>query len=155
PGVVPVYSLGRDVGGQPYYAMRFVRGDSFKDAIAAFHAADADPARGPAERATVLRRLLRGFIDACETVAYAHSGGVIHRDLKPANILLGPYGETLVVDWGLAKVVGREGEGPAAEATLRPASAGGSGSSETAAGTVIGTPAYMSPEQAEGRLEAI
>jgi serine/threonine protein kinase len=100
-----------------------------------------------------LRRLLRRFLDVCNTMAYAHSRGVIHRDLKPANILLGPYGETLVVDWGLAKVVGRSDAEVSPEATLRPAS--GSGSAETQTGAAVGTPAYMSPEQAEGRHDAV
>jgi serine/threonine-protein kinase len=155
PGVVPVYGLGANEQGRPYYAMRFVRGESLKDAIERFHRADAQPGRDPAERILSLRQLLRRFVDVCNAIAYAHSRGVIHRDLKPANILLGPYGETLVVDWGLAKVVGRDDPTPQpmAEMTLRPASHSDTG--ETMAGTAIGTPSYMSPEQAEGRPERI
>ena len=155
PGVVPVYGLGKCEQGRPFYAMRFVRGQSLKEAVESFHSADRGPGRNPAERTLALRQLLGRFIDVCHAIAYAHSRGVLHRDLKPANILLGPYGETLVVDWGLAKVVGRDDPAPqpAAEMTLRPASQ--SGSSETMAGSAIGTPMYMSPEQAEGRLSQI
>jgi serine/threonine-protein kinase len=155
PGVVPVYGLGANEQGRPFYAMRFVRGESLKEAIERFHRDDARPGRDPAERTLALRQLLRRFIDVCNAIAYAHSRGVIHRDLKPANILLGPYGETLVVDWGLAKVVGRDDPTPVpvAELTLRPATH--SGISETIAGSAIGTPSYMSPEQAEGRPDRI
>jgi eukaryotic-like serine/threonine-protein kinase len=155
PGIVPVYGLGTNEQGRPFYAMRFVRGQSLKEAIESFHEADSNPARDPAERALSLRQLLRRFVDVCNAIAYAHSRGVIHRDLKPANILLGPYGETLVVDWGLAKVVGRDDPTPepVAEMTLRPEVQ--PGCSETVAGTAIGTPMYMSPEQAEGRLAQI
>src|SRR5262249_25704158 len=105
PGVVPVSGLGCDAGGRPFYAMRLVKGESLKEAIERFHAIGGagDPRRWNLE----LRRLLSRFVAVCNVVAYAHSRGVIHRDLKPANILLGPYGETLVVDWGVAKVVGR------------------------------------------------
>src|SRR4051812_45949711 len=154
PGVVPVYGLGSDSRGRPFYAMRLVKGESLKEAIEHFHATGGagDPRRWNLE----LRRLLSRFVAVCNVVAYAHSRGVLHRDLKPANILLGPYGETLVVDWGLAKVVGR-GEAAArsgaVEATLQPGS--GSGSSETLPGTAMGTPAYMSPEQAAGRLDQV
>ncbi|MGO9923674.1 MAG: protein kinase domain-containing protein [Isosphaeraceae bacterium] len=165
PGVVPVYGLGMTADGRPYYAMRLVRGETLKEAIDRFlgepgraSAGSQSPGgrgRDSGEQALELRHLLARFLGVCNTVAYAHSRGVIHRDLKPANIMLGPYGETLVVDWGLAKVVGRDEPRKAlsAEATLMPAS--GSGSSETVQGTVVGTPAYMSPEQAAGMLEAI
>jgi tetratricopeptide (TPR) repeat protein len=135
--------------------MRLIRGDSLKQAIERFHATDAKPRRDRLERTLAMRGLLNRFVAVCEAVAYAHSRGVVHRDLKPSNVMLGPYGETLVVDWGLAKVVGRDDPITSPEATLRPASALATGSSETQAGTVVGTPAYMSPEQAEGRLEAI
>jgi serine/threonine-protein kinase len=150
PGVVPVYGLGCGPQGQPYYAMRLIKGESLKEAIRRLHAG-VDVSRS----SLALRGLLNRFVAVCYAVAYAHSRGVIHRDLKPSNIMLGPYGETLVVDWGLAKVVGREDaeKASAVEMTLRP----GSGSSfhETVAGTALGTPAYMSPEQAEGRLNEI
>jgi serine/threonine-protein kinase len=154
PGVVPVYGLGHFDDGRPFYAMRFIRGDSLKDAIVRFHGLEADPG-GPGEQSLALRRLLGQFIDVCNAVAYAHSRGVLHRDLKPGNVMLGPYGETLVVDWGLAKTMDRP-EGPAPgrdEPTLRPAS--GSGYEPTRMGSTLGTPAFMSPEQAEGRLDQL
>jgi serine/threonine-protein kinase len=153
PGVVPVYGLGRDASGRPYYAMRFIRGDSLKQAIAQFHAMDG-PGRDLGERALALRQLLGRFVSVCNTVAYAHSRGVIHRDLKPDNILLGPYSETLVVDWGLAKLVGRPaGAGHDAEGALELESM--SDGDTTLPGSPVGTPQYMSPEQASGRLELL
>jgi lipopolysaccharide biosynthesis regulator YciM/tRNA A-37 threonylcarbamoyl transferase component Bud32 len=153
PGVVPVYGLGTYADGRPYYAMRFVKGDSLKDAIAAFHAAEA-PGRDPGERALAFRGLLGRFVDVCQAVAYAHSRGVLHRDLKPGNVMLGKYGETLVVDWGLAKPLGAaEAASAASEAPLVPSA--GDDFPATEAGAVVGTPAFMSPEQAAGRLDQL
>jgi eukaryotic-like serine/threonine-protein kinase len=153
PGVIPVYGLGYFDDGRPFYAMRFIRGESLKDAIAQFHQAEG-PGRDPGERSLALRRLLRRFVDTCNALAYAHSRGVLHRDLKPGNVMLGPYGETLVVDWGLAKAAGhRNGSSETDERTLRPTSA--SASTPTLTGEVIGTPAFMSPEQARGELDQL
>jgi tetratricopeptide (TPR) repeat protein len=145
PGIVPVYGLGRYADGRPYYAMRFIRGESLQEATRKLHAGEA--------RYT-LRDLLTRFVAVCNAVAYAHSRGVIHRDLKPANVMLGPFGETLVVDWGLAKVVGRESaeDESLAEGTLRPPSGE---DSLTQAGSHLGTPAFMSPEQARGEVTAL
>jgi eukaryotic-like serine/threonine-protein kinase len=150
PGVVPVYGLGADANGRPYYAMRLIKGDSLKDAIAQFHDDDAHEI-DTGRRSLELRKLLRRFTDVCNAVDYAHSRGVIHRDLKPANIIVGKHGETLVVDWGLAKVIGRS-DASAGEQTIAPSS---SGSSETLPGSALGTPAYMSPEQARGELQRL
>src|SRR5205085_8244325 len=108
----------------------------------------------PEERRLELRGLLGRFVDVCNAVAYAHSRGVLHRDLKPDNVLLGPYGETLVVDWGLAKRLGRsEGDTESAEPPLWPSVA--EGGSPTRVGHAVGTPAYMSPEQAAGRTDEL
>ena len=106
PGIVPVYGLGQYTDGRPFYAMRFVRGDSLKEAIDRFHTVDK-PGRDATERSFELRKLLGRFIDVCNAIEYAHSRGVLHRDLKPGNVMLGKFGETLVVDWGLAKPVGK------------------------------------------------
>ena len=150
PGVVPVYGLGTDAGGRPYYAMRFIKGDSLKEAIDRFHKDEALK-KEPGRRSLELRKLLRRFLDVCNTIDYAHSRGVIHRDLKPANIIVGKHGETLVVDWGLAKSVGRA-DSAVGEQTLAPSSGG---SSETLPGSALGTPAYMSPEQGRGELSRL
>jgi tetratricopeptide (TPR) repeat protein/tRNA A-37 threonylcarbamoyl transferase component Bud32 len=150
PGVVPVYGLGTDADGRPYYAMRFIKGDSLKEAIDRFHK-DKELRKDPGRRSVELRKMLHRFIDVCNAIDYAHSRGVIHRDLKPANIIVGRHGETLVVDWGLAKAVGRA-DPSAGEQTITPSS---SGSSETLPGSALGTPAYMSPEQARGDLKGL
>jgi serine/threonine protein kinase len=154
PGIVPVYGLGQYDDGRPYYAMRFVRGQSLKAAIARFHAAGG-PGREPGHRTLELRQLLGRFVGVCNAVAYAHSRWVLHRDLKPDNILLGPFGETLVVDWGLAKAWNppEPTVDPAQEHPLRPTSV--SWIAPERSGTPIGTPQYMSPEQASGALDRL
>jgi serine/threonine-protein kinase len=156
PGIVPVYGLGTDAGGRPFYAMRFIQGESLHEAIALYHR-DA-PTLDPASRSLRLRKLLGRFIDVCEAIAYAHSRGVLHRDLKPDNVMLGPYGETLIVDWGLAKAQSQAVGRPATQdhlAGVMIVPPSGSSHEPTAAGQVLGTPAYMSPEQARGELDKL
>src|SRR5262249_43861832 len=91
PGIVPVYGLGTDADGRPYYAMRFIRGESLKEDIEQFHA-DAALKQAPGRRSLELRKLLRRLLDVCNAVEYAHSRGVVHRDIKPANVVVGKHG---------------------------------------------------------------
>ncbi len=137
PGIVPVYDAGQGPDGTLYYAMRLVRGRSLDVVI------EATPLL--ADRLL----LLRHFRDVCEAIAYAHSMGIVHRDLKPQNIMIGEFGETQVVDWGLARSIreGKSGGEDEGERGLMLEHA-----SMTHAGEVVGTPHFMSPEQAKGLL---
>jgi serine/threonine protein kinase len=145
-GIVPIYGLGWDDDG-PFYTMPFIEGQTLQTAIDAYHADESlegDPGKGSLR----FRGLLQRFIEACNAMAYAHDQGVIHRDLKPSNIMLVPYGQTLVMDWGLAKRLGAE-DGQR-KADLDAPSPSPSPDDLTATGAVLGTPEYMSPEQARG-----
>jgi serine/threonine-protein kinase len=152
PNIVPVYELSRrPEDNQPFYTMRFVRGQTLRDAIAAYHRHVQENRIDPLE----LPRLLGAFISVCNAMAYAHTRGVVHRDLKPENVVMGAFGEVLVLDWGLAKLMGKE-TGPYDSTTDLPVAITPAADGErTIAGRVMGTPAYMAPEQAEGRTELV
>jgi serine/threonine-protein kinase len=151
PGVVPVYSAGDYPNGNPYYVMRLIRGHELEEEIREFFDKHPDSPYVGSRRVDFIK-LLRRFIDVCNAIAYGHSRGIIHRDIKPANVMLGKFGETFVVDWGLAKKMS-DSEEPVDpnEPKIEPAS--GSGSNPTIMGSTVGTPAFMPPEQAEGRLD--
>lgn len=157
PGIVPVYAMGTWPDGRHFYAMRLVQGDTFREAIAAHHHASHDhltPAVARRTRQLGLRQLLGSFVDVCNTISYAHSRQIIHRDIKPSNIIVGPYGETLVVDWGLAKRL----DAPLNEsvtAAIIDAMQTDDGSTPTRIGGTVGTPQYMSPEQANGKSDEV
>jgi serine/threonine protein kinase len=155
PGIVPVYSRGQRSDGRPFYAMRFVTGQSLQQAIDEFHAVDK-PGRDPRERSLALRQLLRRFVDVCNTIGFAHAKGFLHRDIKPANVMLGAFGETLVVDWGLAKEMGAKEAKLVAPDVPTSISAGETDETRegfTHYGQAMGTPAFMSPEQAAGQWD--
>ena len=153
PGVVPVYGLGHDASGRLYYAMRFIRGETLQQAVEHFHRA-YPPGTNLGARAIAFQKLIRSFLAVCQTMGFAHSQHVIHRDLKPANIMLGYYGETLVVDWGLAKRLPEPADSGAE--TLDGATAAQTTvADQTMIGQIKGSPAYMSPEQAAGRTDRI
>jgi len=152
PGIVPLHEVGMDQTGQIYFTMRLVKG---QDLHKVFELVWSGSTEWTLERAIV------ALVRVCEATGYAHSKGVVHRDLKPANIMTGRFGEVYVMDWGLAKVMGRPEKPRAHDPTTgsivlteRGETEGGS-SLETQAGTVIGTPVYMSPEQTRGEVEKV
>lgn len=219
PGIVPIYDLGWQKNGTPFYSMKLVRGSTFKKSIEAYHALPKDSG----SRRLAFIKVLQQFINICYTMGYAHERFVLHRDLKPLNIMVGDFGETLVLDWGLARLMNasddrplddslsEEEDDPLAAGTIDDAAANGqqagaaragaslvggvtqgghtrgaathagathgsgthsgthgggtrrptvstdyeSAGSRTLMGSVMGTPAYMPPEQALGRLDEL
>ncbi len=142
PGTVPVYEVGRDSGGGLYFTMKRLDGLDLRSVIERLSAKDMKMAE-----TFPLARLVDVLISVCQTVAYAHSQGVVHRDLKPANVLIGAFGEVTVLDWGLAKV---HGEKPTVSVEVPDATHAIRAMELTQPGKRYGTPLYMSPEQARG-----
>ena len=134
PGIVPVHDAGTLSDGRPYYTMKLVEGKRLDEYVSGI---------------TTISDRLRLFLRICEPVAFAHARGVLHRDLKPANIMVGPFGEVLVMDWGLSRILSAANNSqcePDRQAPVSP-----SISAQTQYGTVLGTPGYMAPEQQSGQ----
>jgi hypothetical protein len=134
PAIVPVHELGRDDDGLPFFVMKKLSGTTLGKIL-------SDP---EARTRVGSQRILRAFAEVCLAIELAHVRGIVHRDLKPENILLGDFGEVYILDWGVAKIIGEEDEGEFADLHS------GGDEHATAAGTAIGTPGYMAPEQAAG-----
>ncbi|QDU93529.1 serine/threonine protein kinase [Lignipirellula cremea] len=152
PGIVPVHGAGETPQGRPFYVMRFIDGKTLEDAIVAYHKRLAKKKSAPgrnAELALQFRDLLTRFVSVCKTIAYAHKRGIAHCDVKPDNVMIGRYGETTVVDWGLATSFSRDKSAKeSGEKTLMLHSVD---TSVLKAKGIEGTPRYMSPERAQGK----
>jgi eukaryotic-like serine/threonine-protein kinase len=146
PGIVPVHDVGTLSDGRVFYTMKFVEGLRLDKYL---------------EQISSLPQRLRLFLRICDAVAFAHARGVLHRDLKPANVMVGSFGEVLVMDWGLAKILRESAPTENQETAFLPVKAEPIGNESTKStvvtghGTVLGTPGYMSPEQARGEVESI
>ena len=153
PGIAPVHELGIDETGELYFTMRLVRGETFRAVIARARQSSS---------ASDLNSCIEVLLKVCDTVAFAHSKSVIHRDLKPDNIMVGQFGEVYVMDWGLAKAQAEEdsadqdrSDSTSEIETVRTKARSNSSALQTVDGTVLGTPYYMSPEQAAGSLDRL
>ena len=149
PSVVPVYDLEITPDGEARITMKRVRGHTLETVLSGLAAGDSALARRFSRR-----RLLTAFVSVCRALEYAHTRGVVHRDVKPANVMLGDFGEVHLLDWGIARVPGGGPNIESPEDAEKP-SASVRSSAETAMGAIVGTPAYMSPEQASGRTDLI
>jgi serine/threonine protein kinase/Leucine-rich repeat (LRR) protein len=147
PNIVPVHELGVDGEGQPFYTMKMVHGRTLHDVLSGLAGGDAGLLKK-----YPLGGLLTIFQKVCDAMAFAHSRNVIHRDLKPANVMIGDFGEVLLMDWGIAKVLGSEEPAGAGDAAIR---RGDLGLGATMDGQIMGTPHYMSAEQANGAIDIL
>ncbi|HEY4055083.1 MAG TPA: protein kinase [Kofleriaceae bacterium] len=144
PAVVPVHDLAYDADGKPYFVMKRLSGTTMTELLDQLNSM-----RDPVDEAALRRRLMRAFVDVCLAVELAHTQGIVHRDLKPANIMLGDFGEVYVLDWGVARALG-EADEVVTDSGVKAAPGLELDSGETRHGTVLGTPAYMAPEQMTG-----
>jgi serine/threonine protein kinase len=151
PNIVPIYTMERSTTGNLAYSMKWIKGRTLGDLIA--ERVDAIQA-GKLENGTLKEEFLEIFLKICEAMAYAHAKQVIHRDLKPSNIMIGPYGEVYVMDWGIARVIGTKDIEYAGEIDVEKIELGGDGYT-TQDGAVVGTLSYISPEQAQGEVEQL
>ena len=160
PNIVPVHDFGYFSGGEVFFTMKLVKGRTIKDIIKRLRKPDeTDPDQSWATTEFGRTKLLQIFSQVCMAIGFAHSRGVVHRDIKPSNVMLGDFGETLVLDWGVAKVLGRKNDEPPPDATMpeddHVSTMRSQSQDETMMGVVTGTPAYMAPEQAAGRIDEV